>query len=99
MKSQELRKLAIQMLEVRKIPVEYEEIVWKADVPYELTIRKLLRGVSLQEALGIIEVPDSVTRCKCGSYKVLERSMQTRSADESATSFYYCTTCKSHWKV
>ena len=57
MKSQELRKLALQMLEVRKIPVEYEEIVSNADVPYELTIRKLLRGVSLQEALNIVEVP------------------------------------------
>ena len=99
MKSSELRKLAVQMLKIRNIPCEYEELVLNADVPYELTIRKLLRGVPLQEALGIVEVPDSVTRCKCGSYKVLERSMQTRSADESATSFYYCTTCKCHWKV
>lgn len=99
MKSQALRNLALKMLEVNNIPRDYEQVVFNADVPYELTIRKLLRGTSLQDALGIIEVPDSVTKCRCGSYKVLEQSMQTRSADESATSFYYCTACKRHWKV
>lgn len=97
--NEELRGIARQLFKIRKIPLEYEEVISQADVPYELTIRKVLSGKSLQDALGIIDVPDSVTRCKCGSYKVLEKSMQTRSADESATSFYYCTVCKSHWKV
>ena len=97
--SKEQRNIAIQLFTVRKIPLEYESVVYGANVHYELTIRKLLGGMTLNDALGIIDVPDSVTRCKCGSYKVLEKSMQTRSADESATSFYYCTVCKSHWKV
>ena len=94
-----LRQIAVNIFKIRNIPVEYEDVIFNADVPYELTVRKVLGGATLQNALGITEVPDSVTRCKCGSYKVLERSMQTRSADESATSFYYCTACKSHWKV
>lgn len=97
--TEQLRHIAVQLMNLRNIPIEYEQIVYTASVPYELTIRKVLRGVPLQKALGIIQVPDSVTRCKCGSFKVLEKSMQTRSADESATSFYYCTACKSHWKV
>ena len=93
------RDIAIQLLRVHGISTDYETIIYNADVPYEDTIRKLLRGITLQKALGIVEVPDSVTRCRCGSFKVLERSMQTRSADEGTTSFYYCTACHRHWKV
>lgn len=93
------RDIAKQLLQINHIPTEYEEVVWNASVPYEDTIRKLLRGIVLQKALGIVEVPDSVTQCRCGSFKVLERGMQTRSADEGETSFYFCTTCQRHWKV
>lgn len=93
------RDIATQLLRINGVSTEYEPIVYNSAVPYENTIRKLLRGMTLQKALGIVEVPDSVTRCKCGSYKVLEQSMQTRSADEGTTSFYYCTACHRHWKV
>ena len=31
-----------------------------------------------------MEIADSVTQCRCGSFKVLERSVQTRSADEGS---------------
>ena len=93
------RDIAVQLLQVNHIPLEYEQVVYNSTVPYENTIRKLLRGIPLQKALGIVEVPDSVTQCRCGSYKVLEQSMQTRSADEGTTSFYYCTACHRHWKV
>ena len=93
------RDIGRQLLQTYQIPVEYEEIVFNSTSPYEDTIRKILRGVPLQKALGIVEVPDSVTKCRCGSYKVLERGMQTRSADEGETSFYYCTSCQRHWKV
>ena len=93
------RDIARQLLEVRHLPTDYEVLVYNSNSPYEDTIRKLLRGIPLQKALGIVEVPDSVTQCRCGSYKVLERSMQTRSADEGTTSFYFCTACQRHWKV
>lgn len=93
------RHIARQLMGIRNVPVEYEEVVFNSEVHYENTIRKLLRGISLQKALGIQEVADSVTQCRCGSFKVLERSMQTRSADEGTTSFYYCTACQRHWKV
>lgn len=93
------RNIATQLLRINQIPTEYEAVVYNSDSPYEATIRKLLRGIPLQTALGIVEVPDSVTQCRCGSYKVLERSMQTRSADEGTTSFYFCTACQRHWKV
>ena len=65
------RDIGKQLLQTYHIPVEYEEIVFTSTSPYEDTIRKLLRGMSLQKALGIVEVPDSVTKCRCGSYKFL----------------------------
>lgn len=93
------RQIAVQLLKINGVSTEYEPIVYNTNIHYENTIRKLLRGIPLQKALGIVEVPDSVTQCRCGSFKVLERSMQTRSADEGTTSFYYCTACQRHWKV
>ena len=94
------RKLAARLLREKGIPSNYEDIVFHADIPYEETVRKLLRGVCLNDALGKEEIADSVTPCpKCKSLKVTEKSMQTRSADESATSFYFCTSCYNRWKV
>jgi len=94
-----LRKKAVRLLSAKSIPQNYEDIVFHANVPYEDTIRKLLRGIPLNTALGIVEVADSVTPCKkCGSLKVTENSVQTRSADEGATSFFFCTKCQNSWK-
>ena len=94
------RDVAVRLLRAKRIPTNYEDIVFHADVPYEDTIRKLLRGVRLKDALGKEEIADSVTPCpKCKSLKVTEKSMQTRSADENATSFYFCTSCYNRWKV
>lgn len=93
------RSAAIRLLKAKGLPESYESIVFHADVRYEDTVRKLLRGTPLNDALGIVEVADSVTPCKkCGSLKVTENSVQTRSADEGATSFFFCTKCKASWK-
>ena len=93
-----LREIALKLFEIHKIPLEYEAFVYEADIPYEYSIRRLLEGETLQKVLGTIEVADSVVKCRCGSRKVLERSVQTRSADEGATSFYHCTKCNRNWK-
>ena len=94
------RNAASRLLQAKGLPESYETIVFHAEVPYEDTVRKLLRGVPLNKAMGIIEVADSVTPCrKCGSLKVTENSVQTRSADEGATSFFFCTKCKASWKT
>jgi len=93
------RTVAIRLLEAQGLPQSYETVVFHANVPYEDTVRKLLRGMTLNEAIGAVEVADSVTPCrKCKSLKVTENSVQTRSADEGATSFYFCTKCKTSWK-
>jgi len=93
------RQIAVGLLRANRLPEDYEEIVFHANVPYEDTIRKILRGVALNDALGIVKIEDSVTPCrKCGSFKVTENSVQTRSADECATSFFFCTKCKNSWK-
>lgn len=93
------RQHAVELLSANGVPSSYEAVVFHANVAYEQTIRKLLRGVPLNDALGIVEVADSVTPChRCGSLKVMENSVQTRSADEGATSFYFCTKCNNSWK-
>lgn len=93
------RQHAVALLSAKGLPISYEAVVFHASVVYEQTIRKLLRGVPLNDALGIVDVADSVTPCRrCRSLKVMENSVQTRSADEGATSFYFCTKCKNSWK-
>jgi DNA-directed RNA polymerase subunit M/transcription elongation factor TFIIS len=92
------RDIARQLLKAHRLDVTWENIIFQSGEPYEDTIRKVLRGVTLDEALGTIA--DSVEPCKrCNSLKVKENSVQTRSADESATHFYYCTKCSYSWKV
>lgn len=92
------RDIARQLLVTHKIDVSWENIIYQSGEPYEDTIRKVLRGVPLQDAMGIIA--DSVEPCRrCKSLKVKENSVQTRSADEGATSFYFCTKCFYSWKV
>ena len=92
------RELARQLFEIRGIDLSWENTIYESGEPYENTVRKVLRGIPLQDALGI--VADSVVACRrCKSLKVKENSVQTRSADESATSFYFCTKCCYSWKV
>jgi DNA-directed RNA polymerase subunit M/transcription elongation factor TFIIS len=93
------RSIAVAKLRAKGIPESYEDIVFSSNVPYEDTMRKILRGLELNDALGVIEIADSVTPCpKCKSLKVTENSVQTRSADEGATSFYTCIKCHNSWK-
>merc|ERR1719272_1357744 len=69
-----------------------------------MIIRRLCRGWTFAQATGqtetTTEIHDGVNQCpKCGSFKVLDNSMQTRSCDEAMTHFFHCTICKNNWKV
>jgi len=93
------RSIAVAKLKAKGIPESYEEIVFSANVPYEDTMRKIFRGMKLNDALGVVEVADSVTPCpKCKSLKTTEYTVQTRSGDEGGTHFHNCTKCDNCWK-
>lgn len=83
------------------ISLEQEEEAFKHP-HYALIVRRLVGGWSMEDAISgqrTYTVKDGVNQCKCGSRKVLDRSMQTRSADEAMTHFFYCTICKNSWKT
>lgn len=96
------RKIATDLLTIRGIDPTLEEQVWGKPF-YELSIRRLLNGWSIEDVLKgekSYEIHDGINKCiECGSRKVLDRSMQTRSADEGETYFFYCTICKTSWKT
>lgn len=52
-----------------------------------------------EESVFTGEVEDGIHECrKCGGKKTKSCDMQTRSADEGATVFVFCVTCKNIWK-
>ena len=76
---------------------------------YPIVIRRLYTGISLTEAVAELEpiealdqeeimVDGDITCPKCKGKKVHRIEKQTRSADESATVFCYCSTCGKRWK-
>jgi DNA-directed RNA polymerase subunit M/transcription elongation factor TFIIS len=44
------------------------------------------------------DIDSSILCRKCNEKKVIYREKQTRSADEGATIYYYCTLCGYSWK-
>lgn len=43
------------------------------------------------------EIVEGIVECKCGSKRVFSYSKQTRSGDESITTFNECLICKNKW--
>tara|TARA_B100000795_G_scaffold166692_1_gene125432 strand:+ start:340 stop:645 length:306 start_codon:yes stop_codon:yes gene_type:complete len=95
---------------VQLIGRDLEQKAWehaRQNQGYHLLVRRIYSGMNWQTAIvtttveePVLEVHDGVNRCgKCGSYKVLDQSMQTRSADEAMTHFFHCTICKNNWKT
>jgi DNA-directed RNA polymerase subunit M/transcription elongation factor TFIIS len=80
---------------------------------YKLLLRRCIKNKSLDLALALDEdsslyrhkenkeiVADGDIQCfKCKSKKVKKIEKQTRSADESATIFAFCTVCGNRWKI
>lgn len=89
---------------------EKEMLLFESEIPYELTVRRVLRGIPLDEAMRTWlvdesalrgqQVSEGTIRCrKCGSRRILSHSLQTRSADEGETFFHFCTECSARWRV
>jgi len=86
-----------------------EEFLFNSKAPYELTVRRVLRGISFEKAMekwyvdssiNATKVSEGAIRCKkCGSRRIMSHSLQTRSADESETFFHFCTECSTRWKT
>ena len=81
-----------------------EQEAWKYQDKYALLIRRIVSGMSVEEALIDLEpiekeeaeeiVAEGDLQCgKCKSKRIHRVEKQTRSADESATVFCHCSVC------
>jgi len=89
---------------------QLEEMAWfHSSAKYPLVIRRLSKGLSIHEAIAELEpialvqedeimVDGDITCPKCKSKKIHRIEKQTRSADEAATVFCYCSNCGKRWK-
>tara|TARA_B110000977_G_scaffold144511_2_gene183486 strand:- start:37521 stop:37859 length:339 start_codon:yes stop_codon:yes gene_type:complete len=72
-------------------------------IGYALLVRRLSAGYPWEvvtEKTTKMVFHDGIHTCpQCGSRKVLDRSLQTRSADEGMTHFFHCTACHHKWKT
>ena len=87
-----------------------EQQAWDhSDRKYPIVIRRLFTGMSITEAIAELEpitkmqeeeimVDGTITCPKCKGRKIHRIEKQTRSADESATVFCYCSDCGKRWK-
>lgn len=87
-----------------------EEQAWNHSCSkYPIVIRRLSKGLAIEEAIAELEpipqmqeddimVDGDITCPKCKGKKVHRIEKQTRSADESATVFCYCSECGKRWK-
>jgi DNA-directed RNA polymerase subunit M/transcription elongation factor TFIIS len=60
----------------------------------------IYRDIEYEQDAFIIqpfEIIEGIVECKCGSKRVYSFSKQTRSGDESITTFNECLVCKSKW--
>jgi transcription elongation factor S-II len=58
-----------------------------------------LYGLDKVDDVVQMEVPDGIFKCRrCQSYKTTYYQLQTRSADESLTTYVNCTNCGNRWK-
>lgn len=105
------RQRAITLLKGIKGHKTLEKRAWNhSSKQYPLIIRRLSTGMSFEEATAILEpiekkqheeemVDGDITCPKCKSRKVHRIEKQTRSADESATVFCYCSECGKRWRI
>jgi len=67
--------------------------------PEKYTQLTSLYGLDKVENTVQMEVPDGIFKCRrCQSYKTTYYQLQTRSADESLTTYVNCTNCGNKWK-
>lgn len=111
----QVRNLALGLIakghkisKTRASPIEQE--AWKHQDKYGLLIRRIVSGMSVEEALLELEpiekeeaeeiVAEGDLQCgKCKSKRIHRIEKQTRSADESATVFCHCSVCGNRWKM
>jgi hypothetical protein len=68
--------------------------------PEKFKLNFELYGSKIDHSIIPVQTIDyeSATRCgKCKQHKVVCTTLQTRSADESESEFYFCVNCKNRW--
>lgn len=92
-------------------PEIIEEFKLKFPVNYALELRRYARWggtkpfqecslYRINDGGEVMETVEGDMQCgKCKSKRVKKQEVQTRSADESATVFCYCTSCGHRWKI
>ena len=105
-----LVSLSKKLKKTRQACMNKENIAWSyGKEMYPLIIRRLLTGLSIEEAVVVLEplekkeekeiVAEGDLQCKkCQSRRIHRVEKQTRSADEAATVFCFCSECGNRWK-
>ena len=107
----EAKRILSSSRNIRKSDVDLlEQQAWDHScTKYPIVIRRLYSGMSIFEAIAELEpitkmqeeeimVDGTITCPKCKGKKIHRIEKQTRSADESATVFCYCSECGKRWK-
>lgn len=88
------KKLSFVKL-LRSSPAQLFPELW--DPIFERVAEKQLRK---QLTTDVDKVPDGMYQCsRCKSWKTTFTQLQTRSADEPMSSFFFCCNCQKRWRT
>ncbi len=69
------------------------------EIKQKISHSELEKTVIIEEPNDIVVMPITNAKCiKCGNNEAYYRELQTRSADESMTTFYRCRRCGYTWR-
>ena len=82
-----------KILKSKDVDIIFESVTGNQNILWDSKVFEKFKKIELS-------LEDGVIQCgKCKGHKVYSYTKQTRSGDESLTTFAFCSSCSSKWRI